>query len=223
MKPCHFCLQFKDDLLNGNGCCSQCVCVWCGRGVCPDHKVTCKCGNNICYNQGCGACENCPAFCLSNSTTSVFSHGFFCRDYLEYLQTCPKCRPVLDPPEVCSLCHHETQRFGPNCMDGVDPCRVCDNNVCAMCSRGCIECGEKLCDDCIDSGTAIRCIRCSHWGVFCGKCRPSCYCPPRVAKRAKKLSPKKIKLIKRKRMKLSKKKSGRKNAKKKKRVKKTTK
>jgi len=223
MKPCHFCLQFNDDIHNDSVCCSQCVCVWCGRGVCPDHKVTCKCGNNICYNQGCGACENCPAFCHSNSPMSVFSHGFFCRDYLDYLQTCPRCRPVLDPPQVCDLCLHEAQRFGSNCMDGIDACQICTRNVCAMCSRGCIECVKKICDDCIDSGRGIRCIRCSHWGVFCGKCRLSCYCAPK--RHTKKYTPRKTKRkvnVKKKRKKISKKRSGKKIATKRKKVKKKT-
>jgi len=47
MKPCYICLQFNDDIFNDSSC-SQCACVWCHKGVCPDHKVTCKCGNNIC-------------------------------------------------------------------------------------------------------------------------------------------------------------------------------
>jgi len=47
-----------------------------------------------------------------------------------------------------------------------------------MCSRGCIECAAKICVECIEKGAAIKCIRCSHWGAFCGKCRSSCYCDP---------------------------------------------
>lgn len=81
-----------------------------------------------------------------------------------------------------------------------------------MCSRGCIECAAKICVECIETGAAIKCIRCSHWGAFCGKCRSSCYCyPEEIVNRQKQLTKYKPKVkSKTKKRKISKKRSSKK-------------
>jgi len=92
MSPCHLCIKYGDHVSGvARRCCANCSCSWCHRGVCDIHMLKCKCGNNICYYRGCGECESCPAFCASNNIVSPCPHGTLCKDYKEYLSTCPTC------------------------------------------------------------------------------------------------------------------------------------
>jgi len=202
MLPCHFCLSFGDDVFGGVGrtCCSNCACSWCHRGVCEEHMLTCECGNHICFNYGCGGCESCPAYCSANHAVSLYEHGFYCKDYKRYLRSCPMCRPKLPPPDECGLCGQKIQCYGSQCKEGVESCQLCNVLICPECSSKCGECKERICDSCVGSDQVIRCSLCSHWGVFCGKCRSSCHCPQESLKpkavRKKKKKKKKIRYSK---------------------------